>query len=33
LIEAGPPIGPAEQHEWLPGREELEAEAEASEQA
>lgn len=34
LIEAGPPIGPAEQHEWLPGREELEAEAaEANEQA
>jgi hypothetical protein len=30
LIEAGPPIGPAEQHEWLPTREELErAEREA----
>ncbi|HEX6332031.1 MAG TPA: hypothetical protein VF129_12210 [Actinomycetota bacterium] len=24
LIEAGPPIGPAEQQEWLPTREELE---------
>ena len=22
LIEAGPPIGPAEQQEWLPGRDE-----------
>jgi hypothetical protein len=22
LIEAGPPIGPAEQSEWLPGRDE-----------
>lgn len=36
LIEAGPPIGPAEQQEWLPRREELEAEeaeAQAQEQA
>lgn len=34
LIEPGPPIGPAEQHEWLPSRDELEAEAaEANEQA
>jgi hypothetical protein len=33
LIEAGPPIGPAEQHEWLPGPGELDAEAEVSEQA
>lgn len=36
LIEAGPPIGPAEQQEWLPRREELEAEeaeAQAPEQA
>jgi hypothetical protein len=33
LIAAGPPIGPAEQHEWLPGREELEKETEVSEQA
>jgi len=34
LIEAGPPIGPAEQHEWLPGRDELDAaEAEVNEQA
>ena len=24
LIEAGPPIGPAEQQEWLPGRDEEE---------
>lgn len=24
LIESGPPIGPAEQQEWLPTREELE---------
>jgi hypothetical protein len=35
LIEAGPPIGPAEQREWLPTREELareeQDEAEASE--
>jgi hypothetical protein len=29
LIEAGPPIGPAEQQEWLPSRGELEAEEEA----
>jgi len=30
LIEAGPPIGPAEQSEWLPSRgEPVEAEAEA----
>jgi len=26
LIEAGPPIGPAEQQEWLPGRGENEPE-------
>lgn len=33
LIESGPPIGPAEQQEWLPRREELEAEeAEANAQ-
>jgi hypothetical protein len=34
LIEAGPPIGPAEQQEWLPTRAELdeaEAESETSE--
>jgi hypothetical protein len=30
LIEAGPPIGPAEQQEWLPSRRELE-EAEKAE--
>ena len=34
LIEPGPPIGPAEQHEWLPSRAELDAaEAEVNEQA
>jgi hypothetical protein len=37
LIEPGPPIGPAEQQEWLPTREELEraerAEREAEEEA
>ncbi len=31
LIEAGPPIGPAEQQEWLPTRSELEAEEKAEE--
>lgn len=30
LIEAGPPIGPAEQHEWLPGRDEEESEVDVS---
>jgi hypothetical protein len=29
LIEAGPPIGPAEQQEWLPSRQEQAEEAEA----
>ncbi len=28
LIEPGPPIGPAEQQEWLPGRDELEESSE-----
>ena len=33
LIEAGPPIGPAEQQEWLPTREELAAEENAEKEA
>ena len=33
LIEAGPPIGPAEQQEWLPTREELAAEEKAEKEA
>ncbi len=30
LIESGPPIGPAEQQEWLPGRDEEESEVDVS---
>lgn len=33
LIESGPPIGPAEQQEWLPTRSELEAEEKAEKEA
>lgn len=33
LIEAGPPIGPAEQQEWLPSRDELAAEEKAEKEA
>ncbi len=33
LIEAGPPIGPAEQQEWLPTRDELAAEEKAEKEA